>query len=136
MGMLSLLFGRGNSAETFVSEAAFNENLAKQIKLSPQTVVQLAKYGVDNTTSLKLEYFFYTNSSEKAQKMLKSLIELGYSSEQKPSASNKDIYIITGWTNRIVMSEDSVVKWTELMCRAGYKFDCEFDGWGTNPKQE
>jgi hypothetical protein len=28
-----------------------------------------------------------------------------------------------------------VLDWTSRMCDVGREHDCEFDGWGTNPKQ-
>ncbi|MBL7829785.1 MAG: hypothetical protein JNK41_02060 [Saprospiraceae bacterium] len=33
------------------------------------------------------------------------------------------------------MAEEVVKQWTKKMCELGYKFDCEFDGWGTDPNQ-
>ncbi|MBU1900857.1 ribonuclease E inhibitor RraB [Patescibacteria group bacterium] len=29
-----------------------------------------------------------------------------------------------------------VLAWTEEMIKLGYRYDVQFDGWGTNPKQE
>jgi hypothetical protein len=34
------------------------------------------------------------------------------------------------------METTNVINWTKQMCKIGYQFDCEFDGWGTNPDQE
>ena len=45
------------------------------------------------------------------------------------------IFVITGWTSPIKMDENTVLNWTKDMCEVGYKYDCDFDGWGTNPDQ-
>ena len=34
------------------------------------------------------------------------------------------------------MSNEVVTKWVEQMCKLGYKFDCDFDGWGTLDQDE
>lgn len=69
MGFFNSLFG-GSKQPTparFVSEGKFCENLAKQTKMSPLTVTQLRKLGVTDSTTLKLEFFFYTDKETKAR---------------------------------------------------------------------
>lgn len=135
MGLFSGLFGGQASADQFHSEAQFKENLVRQTTMTPQTLAQLYEYGVSEDSELKLEYFFYTNSEDKAASLHKALVELGYSGEYGQSASDDSIYIVTGWTAPINMSKDSAVSWTESMCKIGFEHDAEFDGWGTNPEQ-
>lgn len=124
---------KGNSK--FVSEKEYKKNLATQLNLSPQTVAQLREHGVTDNTKLKLEYFFYTDLPEKASTLAKSLENLGYSVEYGESVNDKKIQIITGWTVPITMETGIVLEWTEHMCKLGYEYDCDFDGWGTNPEQ-
>jgi hypothetical protein len=119
----------------FVTELAYRENRAKQAAMSPMTLEQLRKYGVTDQTELKLEYFFYTNSESKAAKLADVLKKKGYSVEHGPSASDKKVQVVTGWTEKMKMSEAVVVAWTEEMTDRGFAADCDFDGWGTNPKQ-
>jgi hypothetical protein len=135
MGLFSGLFGGHSSADQFHSEAQFKENLVRQTTMTPQTLAQLYEYGVSEDSKLKLEYFFYTNSEDKAAALHKALVELGYSGEYGRSDSDDSIYIVTGWTVPINMSKNSAVSWTESMCRLGFEHDAEFDGWGTNPEQ-
>ncbi|MCH7726849.1 MAG: ribonuclease E inhibitor RraB [Planctomycetes bacterium] len=141
MGFFSSLFGcsneneGGNGSSRYVSEKSFRENLAKQTDMSPQTVAQLRKHGVTDDMTLKLEFFFYTDIEEKAHALAAPLQKLNYKVETGPSAGDDKLILVTGWTVPIKMDDRSVVNWTEKMCRLGYKHDCEFDGWGTNPKQ-
>ena len=51
------------------------------------------------------------------------------------SASDKKQFVVTGWTSRMKMDDQTVLDWTGRMCDVRHEHDCEFDGWGTNPKQ-
>lgn len=119
----------------FVSEQQHKDNLDSQLSMSPKTIEQLRGYGVGEDKCLKLEYFFYTNSAEKAAELSKELEAMGYSNQYGESVHDKKIQIITGWSTPISMATKNVVEWTASMCNIGFKHDCEFDGWGTDPEQ-
>ncbi len=119
----------------FTSEKGHKKNLASQTSMSPKTMAQLRKHGVTEDEQLKLEYFFYTNTHEKAEALNEELLSLGYAAECGESAHDKNTRVITGWTTPMDMTDDEVVRWTAEMCNLGHKHDCEFDGWGTNPEQ-
>ena len=139
MGLFGSLFGcskgNGDAPQRYVSDPAFRENLAKQAAMSPQTMAQLRKHGVTDEVNLKLEFFFYTDGDAKAQALAKVLKGFEYKVECGPAAEDSRLFLVTGWTTPIKMSDSAVVAWTEKMCRQGYEHDCEFDGWGTNPRQ-
>ena len=117
----------------FVSQEAFEQNLLKQTTMAPQTVQELRKYGVTDTSFLKLEYFFYTNSRENGLLLANDLRVKGYSVDCHPAAKMDRVFVVTGWSTQLRMDLGTVVKWTEDMCRAGFAHDCDFDGWGTDP---
>ncbi len=102
--------------------------------MATQTLEQLRQAGVTEDKELKLEYFFYTNSNEKAKELANELAKLNYTVEHKLAVDSKTEFIITGWTTKMKMTEDVVKKWTKEMCELGYKNDCDFDGWGTQPE--
>jgi regulator of RNase E activity RraB len=118
----------------FVTEDSFKNNLQKQVDMTPQTLEQLRQAGVTADKELKLEFFFYTNSDDKAKKLADELAKLNYSVEHRLAADSKTEFVITGWTTKMKMSEDVVKKWTKEMCELSYKFDCDYDGWGTQPE--
>ncbi|MBE1294528.1 MAG: hypothetical protein GJ677_18750 [Rhodobacteraceae bacterium] len=128
-------FGGQTSAEQFQTEDQFTENLSRQTRITPLTLEKLYQYGVTDETELRLEYFFYTNREKKAASLHEALEKLGYSGRYGQSADEASIFIVTGWSMPVKMSKDSAVSWTETMCRIGFKYDAEFDGWGTNPEQ-
>jgi len=134
MGFFHSLFGRSKQDDSarFVSQDGFRQTLAKQTKMSPLTVAQLRKLGVAETAMLKLEFFFYTNTEMKAEGLASLSRQLGYDASSGPSAADRRIILVTGWTVPMKMDADTVTSWTEQMCRIGFEQDCAFDGWGTN----
>lgn len=120
----------------YLSESDHRDNVERQVTMTPQTLEQLGEYGVTDKTNLSLEYFFYTNSGSNANNLRLALLELGYTSENGPSASDDTIFVITGWTSKMPMTPSTVVDWTRQMCELGFAHDTEFDGWGTNPSQD
>ena len=119
----------------FVSETAFNRNLNKQMEGALQVLEQLRGLNVTKDKELKLEFFFYTNTEDKAAQLANEIEKLNYSVQYKLSASDKKLFVITGWTTKVKMTGEIVKQWVKQMCELGYKFDCDFDGWGTDPAQ-
>lgn len=126
---------RKREPKPFLDVKQFEGVLAAQRSMTPKTLAVLQDHGVDVISKLRLEYFFYTNSAEKAQELAASLRAMGYTSDVQPAASKKNQHLINGWTRQIEMTENELVSWTETMCRLGLSYDCEFDGWGTFPDQ-
>ncbi len=118
-----------------MDELSHKQNLASQTQMTPQTMSQLREHGVTDSSELRLEFFFYTDEQSKADDLLTAVKSLEYSAEAGLSAGDDGLYLVTGWTTKIKMSTEEVLNWTKSMCKLGYEHDCEFDGWGTNPKQ-
>ena len=128
-------FFKNGTNKQFVSEPSFEQNVIKQIEMTPLTMKELRKIDVAEERELKLEYFFYTNSLQKANSLAQELRKLDYQVEVRLSASSKKLFLVTGWTTQMGMEDEIVASWTKKMCEVGYDFDCEFDGWGTTPDQ-
>ena len=134
MGLFDFL--KTSSNKQFVTENSLKRNSENQLAMTPKTLMQLREIDVDENMELKLEYFFYTNNLEKAQNLAAELVALHYSVDFGKSGSDKNLFVITGWSTRMQMSNEAVGLWTSQMCQLGYKYDCEFDGWGTSPDQD
>ena len=132
MGLFGIFLGQ---PKQFITPEAFQENFARQSTMTPQTVAQLRTLNVAPETELKLEMFFYTNTPDKAVALATVLSDRQYQVEHGPSASDRNLQVITGWTDKMPMHETNVLAWTKEMCQIGFEHDCEFDGWGTNPNQ-
>ena len=135
MGLFDFLKPKQNGNNQFVTEQAFKSNLTKQMQMTPQTMEQLRKINVSADKELKLEYFFYTNTADKAKLFADEIGKLNYEVKSEQSAGDKKSFVITGWTTKMKMQDSVVANWTKEMCELGYKFDCDFDGWGTSPDQ-
>lgn len=116
----------------YVSEAVYQRNLNYQVEANKPLLQQLRTLGVTEANQCKLEYFFYTDNSANAAGLHNALVALGYKGEHKVSESNPSIFVVTGWTTKILMTEAALGEWSKHMCTLGYKYDCDFDGWGTN----
>ena len=134
MGLLDIFKSNGNGQ--FVSDRAFKKNLARQVELAPETLRHLKNYGVSDDSELKLEFFFYARTEDKAQMLAAALKKINYEVEFGKSAGDKKLFIITGLTTKMRMDDWTVQSWAKEMCELGYKFDCDFDGWGTTPDQD
>jgi len=121
-----------SKAPRYVSETAYQRSLSSQTSMSPKTLQQLYAHGVSPEMQLPLEYFFYTDTTEKARRLVEALVDLGYDPECGASASDERTILITGWSPALLMEEYAVVEWVTDMCQVGFEHDCEFDGWGTN----
>lgn len=103
--------------------------------MSNTTLAQLRKYQITENSEKSLDYFFYTNKIEKARALAKALEQTGYPHVKYGlSGAAQSEFLINGWSNGIRISAKNVSEWTRRMCELGYKYDCEFDGWGTTTK--
>ena len=118
---------------TFVTTSKFNSNCKRLIKFVPVFIDHMRNLGVTSGQELKLEYFFYTNTKEKAEQLANEISKLNYSVEFRLSAGDDNEYVVTGWSSKIKITNDLLTAWAKEMCDLGYKFDCDFDGWGTDP---
>lgn len=135
MGINDFLQSAGASKQ-FVSEEKLEETVSRQKGLVPATLETLRHLEDKPSEALRLEFFFYTNTAGKAKEFSDFLKKRGYSVEYAKAAGISNAFLITGWSTKISMNEESVVAWTQEMCELGYQYDCEFDGWGTTPDQD
>jgi len=133
MGLFSF-FGKKDNGQ-FVSAEALEEKSAIQLNMLPVLMEKLRELNVDEDRELMLEFFFYTNTYQKAETFARELSNLNYQVKYGVSEGDKKLFIITGWTTKVKMKDTVVAAWIRQMCSLGYKFDCEFDGWGTIPDQ-
>lgn len=120
----------------FITEEEFLQQREMLSRLSPKVVDELRNQGVMDIEELKVEFFFYTNTAEKAKALAEELKKLDYDVMYELSGYDNTKYLINGWTTKMPMADGVMANWAKEMCEIGYKFDCEFDGWGTCPDQE
>ncbi len=127
MGLFSFLSDDGR----FVSEEQYHENLESQETKNALVLGQLRENRIGPEAMKKLEYFFYTNTLEKASSLVNELQKLGYEVGHD-TAPHAGQFVINGWTDEMQISPEVVNGWSKKMIILGNQLDCYFDGWGTN----
>ncbi len=132
MNLFDKLFRSKNPADPYQTEAQFEANLARQVSMTRQGLAQLREYA---GRELRLEFFFYTNSSSNAEALNSKLLKLGYDSRSDESVSEPGLFVSSGWTTPMRIDEATVISWIETMCRLGYANNAEFDS-NSGPRAE
>lgn len=108
-----------------------NDSMAVQPKLNRSLFNNFKQYGGTKRES-PVEFFFYTDTEDKANNLAIELVKLRYEvyGIHAPANGIQDWSII-GATIPLLMNEQEMTKWCEAMNKLGYETDCRFDGWGT-----
>jgi|WetSurMetagenome_2_1015567.scaffolds.fasta_scaffold26421_2 regulator of RNase E activity RraB len=114
----------------FLTPQDAQRKLEAQSETNAATLDKLALVGVSPEDSFRVEYYFYTDTVQKAKALASDLGRLGYESEYRPSTSREGLTLVTGWTTPMPLSYPVIEGWTRHMVQLGLKYDCEFDGWG------
>ncbi|MEW6410841.1 MAG: ribonuclease E inhibitor RraB [Candidatus Zixiibacteriota bacterium] len=131
MGFFSALFGCGKQDEASDPQVQLNETIQQQASGAREVLAQLRQAGVTDQMERKLEYFFYTNTETNASDLAAALAGKGYAGAYGPADEQSGLFLVTGWTTDILMSDSVVIDWSAEMCRLAFDHDCQFDGWGT-----
>lgn len=124
-----LRFLKPKQKKQFVSEMDSIINQDKQFRLATESLVRLRDAAVEEEDELKIDYFFYTDTLEKSQKIEKEIRKMNYVVSQGIAPHDKNLFVISGRTTEIRMMHEALKKWVEEMCVLGYKYDCSFDNW-------
>jgi hypothetical protein len=117
------------ASKRYIGESSHEQNLEGQLKMALHTLEELRASGVSDETKLQLEYFFTTNAEDKAERLVDSLVNIGYSPEKHPSPDKEEHHIVKGLSNPVEMSKDRLLQWISDMCILGFEEDCLFDKW-------
>ncbi len=121
--------------QRYVSAAGLEANLIRHRSMVPDAFADLQRRGMKRNAEIRLGFSFLTNVLGNAKTLKAVLRKRGYDVGTAVSAKDDNLTVLVGLTTPLKMSTASVVQWTDRMCRFGFDYDCEFDGWGTNPHQ-
>src|SRR5690606_1305106 len=110
---LKKIFG---GKKKYIDEQEYAQQRNGQELYTSETLEVLKKHIVLDDTELPLEYFFYTNHQNKARNLAQRLEQMNYTAAYRTSASDKNTFVITGWTPKMNMSQQTVTEWAEKMC--------------------
>ncbi|MBW1656018.1 MULTISPECIES: ribonuclease E inhibitor RraB [Flavobacterium] len=85
--------------------------------------------GVEEEDELKIDYFFYTDTLEKAREFENEIRKVGYIVNHGTASHDKSLFVVSGRTTPIRMMHETLSSWIAEMCQMGYRSDCSFDHW-------
>lgn len=117
-----------NHLYKFFSKKEMLDAIAVQPKLHHSLLKLFKQYGGREKES-SVEFFFYTDTEDKAANLVIELSKLSYGIY--PPEENMKDWSIIGATTALYMYEQELTTWCEKMNKLGFETDCRFDGWGT-----
>ncbi|HLS29535.1 MAG TPA: ribonuclease E inhibitor RraB [Flavobacteriaceae bacterium] len=111
----------------FVHVKDFEVNLDSQDQKTSRVLGVMNKFSLTTKKESEIEFFFYAATKEKAKQLAAELQKLKYDVYVE---KHRDRFSISGWTTKMNIENERISYWAKHMCQLGYKFDCEFDGWG------
>ena len=100
-----------------------------QLERSRATYLMMREVGFQKTKAVTLDFAFYPATEDNARALVEYLTT---NTKYSASAAKADEHwIVKGSTHRVRLNAASLGRWVHSMCKAGFKFDCLFDGWGT-----
>ena len=128
--ILMVLASCGTKEKQFISAERHQNNLLRLRDMNSQMLGNLSKYGVNKNSGISLDFFFVTDDSMKAQSLANDLRVTGYHVNRiHVSPKDPSLWVLTGNAPMVNMDSSSLDKWTASVCEAGYKNDCELQGW-------
>lgn len=113
-----------------VSKEDFEENLKGQDTTISETLRVLSEFNLKTKDKLEIDFFFYTDTAEKASELSRALKKLDFEVSCHEPTSNRNIFSVICWTDKMVNDEELLIYWSKYMCQLAYTLDCEYDGWG------
>ncbi|WET01781.1 ribonuclease E inhibitor RraB [Flavobacterium sp. YJ01] len=125
--MLSFL--KPKKQKRLVSDNDFNANLVKHYRLATESLVSLRDAGIEEEDELRIDFFFYADTRQKAEALEMGIQEKDFSANFETALHDKNLFIISGKTGKIKMMHETLSKWVTEMSELGYGNDCIFDSW-------
>jgi hypothetical protein len=108
--------------------------LEQQLAMNRQSWQALRDAGVDESSQLRLDFFYAAPDEESAEGLAELIREhtdydVGARSLGGGFLKKKD-WVVTGSTQPTAVSLSILDQWVEWMVSAGFERGCVFDGWG------
>jgi tetratricopeptide (TPR) repeat protein len=131
--LLSSCYSNTKSMKRFEAQQ-LEETLKENEEINEESLADLEWYGVNDSSELNVQFFFFANNKATAEKLALTLRSLNYTIT--PIVLENGTWSVNGWTTRLNMSLNSLNQWSEKMCRLAYKSGAEFDYWDVDTDQE
>ena len=103
----------------------------KESGLVIATIKELSKKGIKRGDSISIRFLFIGEDEQNSENLFQKLSrEHQYNKMDSSKIGNQ--WIISGWTNPLVISLDSLREWRDKMQILAATYNFELVGWGTN----
>ncbi len=113
----------------------FEETLARQLVMTPQTWSVLVEHGVDSDTELRLDFTFDAPTEAAAEALVAFLrLETDYEVDVDfERIGDARTWSVVGVTHPTSLTQQILEDWVRWMVAAGAEYGgCRFDGWGAS----
>lgn len=113
----------------------YEETLARQLAMTPQTWSVLVGHGVDSDTELRLDFAFRAPTEEGAEALVSFLrLETDYEVDVDfERVGDERTWSVIGLTHPTALDQTILEDWVRWMIAAGAAYgECRFDGWGAS----
>lgn len=116
-----------SSTNQFFSKDIYESEIG--LDVNEDVLERIYSDGVKPTDKFGIEFFFITDSQQKALNLSQRLISDFSSYSDINVEETEDYWEVTGITSLIEMSIAEINNWNQLMWDIGYEYDCKLDGW-------
>lgn len=116
-----------SSTNQFFSKEMYESEIG--LDVNEDVLERIYSDGVKPTDKFGIEFFFITDSQQKAQSLSQRLISDFSSYSDVNVEETEDYWEVTGITSLIEMSITEINNWNQLMWDIGYEYDSKLDGW-------
>jgi hypothetical protein len=112
----------------FVSTDEFKINLTK---LTQEIKSSFENSEKEDVKELKFNFWFITNNTHKAEQLTSVVKKKYYDVYCGNSLEDSRLFVISGWTSKMKLTDEVLIQWINEMCELGYQYDCNFENWST-----
>lgn len=118
---------RNKRQNTFFTEEIYKTEIG--LDVNEDVLKRIYNSNVTAKNWLPIEFFFISDDIDNVLDLQNHLKENFSHYTQLKVQPYENLYEVSGVTEPIQMSLDSVNSWNQEMWDLGYKFDCKLDGW-------
>ncbi len=118
----------------FMTDAHYDEILAKQLAMNRQTWETLKQRGVTEESQIRLDFSYNAPNRDAANAMaafIREQTDYDVRVESDGSFFRRQ-WRVEGTTQKTTVSQKILDQWVTWMVTAGKERICDFDGWGTS----
>jgi hypothetical protein len=116
--------------DRFVTEEAFEDCLEEQETIAQFAIEHYTMIGQEKGTELDVDFYFSTNTKEKAEIFLGEMAKRGFHGCLSTPRPPDNLYSVVLTKTKVAITENNLTILAREMCKIGYVFDCSFDSWG------